>query len=320
MPYNPGVQDNSGQLLAQGLQQGIASLAQGLERNFQERKKKEDEKKAKEAVMQAGKGLFGDAFDLKDAPQDQWGKIIQLNQHIQQEPMRQLQMENAALRNKIDVGQINAMAQAAAQQQRNQAALSSAFNPTADTAAAIQGGAGFENLPRAGATDPMSAVMRAGRGGADAATLAHLAAMSENLAQSQQRMTPRPERMPVAMTVGDQSGVWDGANWKPNAAPKAAPIDRSLTAELMKLDAAAKQAEATGDLALAATLRQAMQSQAKRGGGTEDLIAGIAALAGGKAAAPAAATTSTPAVTKGTRARQGGKVYEFDGKNWNEVK
>lgn len=191
MPYAPGVTDISGQLFAQGLQQGISSLAQGLERNFQERKKKEEEKRAKEAVMQAGKGLFGDAFDLKDAPQDQWGKIIQLNQHKQQLPMLALQQENQRLRNQIDLGQINAMAQTAAQQQRNAAALAQAFNPTADTAAAIQGGAGFENLPTAPASDPMSAVMRAGKGGADAATLAHLAAMAENLAQSQQRLMPK---------------------------------------------------------------------------------------------------------------------------------
>lgn len=222
MPYAPGVSDISGQLFAQGLQQGIASLAQGLERNFQERKKKEEEKRAKEAVMQAGKGLFGDAFDLKDAPQDQWGQIIQLNQHKQQLPMLALQQENAALRNKIDVGQINAMAQAAAQQQRNQAALSSAFNPTADTASAIQGGAGFESLPTAPATDPMAVVMRAGKGGADAATLAHLAAMSENLAQSQQRMTTKAERMPMEMTFGGVPAVVANGNVQfiPNHTPK----------------------------------------------------------------------------------------------------
>lgn len=222
MPYAPGVTDISGQLFAQGLQQGISSLAQGLERNFQERKKKEEEKRAKEAVMQAGKGLFGDAFDLKDAPQDQWGQIIQLNQHKQQLPMLALQQENAKLRNQIDLGQINAMAQTAAQQQRNAAALAQAFNPTADTAAAIQGGAGFENLPTAPASDPMAVVMRAGKGGADAATLAHLAAMSENLAQSQQRMTAKAERMPMEMTFGGVPAVVANGNVQfiPNHAPK----------------------------------------------------------------------------------------------------
>lgn len=335
MPYAPSVNDNSGQILAQGINQGIAQLAQGLERNMAERKKKEEDRKAKEAVTSAGKALYGEAFDLKDAPKEDWGKIIQLSQAKQEEPLRQLQLENAQLRQKIDLAQLDQMSAAVAQQKRNQAALTGAFNPTADTAAAIQGGAGFENLPTAAATDPMSAVMRAGKGGADAQTLAHLANMADNLAQAQQRTAPRPERMPTAMTVGTQSGVWDGANWKPDAAPKAPAADRSLTAELIRLDTSAAEAEAAGNTALAATLREAMKYKANGGGAlsNEGMAKAMADMFGSKttpAAAPSTAAkpagkstsapTPAPAPKKGTRARQNGIIYEFDGKTWVEVK
>lgn len=222
MPYAPTVNDNSGQILAQGINQGISALAQGLERNFQERKRKEEEKKAKEAVMQAGTALFGGNFDLKDAPQETWGQIIQLHQAKQQAPMIQLQQENAKLRNQIDTAQINQMAAALEQQKRNASAVSGAFNPTADTAAAIQGGADFTNLPAAPAGDPMAAVMRAGRAGADATTLAHLANMAENLAQSQQRLTPKAQPMPIETKFGGVPAVVANGNvqFVPNHNPK----------------------------------------------------------------------------------------------------
>lgn len=222
MPYAPTVNDNSGQILGAGINQAVSSLAQGLQRNFEERKKKEEEKKAKEAVMQAGKGLFGDAFDLKDAPQESWGQIIQLSQAKQQEPMRQLAEENAKLRQKVDLAQLEQMAAQVAQQKRNQAALTGAFNPTTDTAAAIQGGAGFESLPAAPSSDPMAAVMSAGRGGADAQTLSQLASMAENLAQSQQRMTPKPQSMPIETKFGGVPAVVANGNvqFVPNQNPK----------------------------------------------------------------------------------------------------
>ena len=133
MPYAPTVNDNSGQILAAGINQGIAQLAQGLERNMAERKKKEEDRKAKEAVTSAGKALYGEAFDLKDAPKEDWGKIIQLSQAKQEEPLRQLQMENAQLRQKIDLAQFEQMGAALQQQQTDRKAIGNAMaSPWAD--------------------------------------------------------------------------------------------------------------------------------------------------------------------------------------------
>ena len=41
MPYNPGVQDRSGELLAQGISQGFSSLTQGVERYYKKKEEKE---------------------------------------------------------------------------------------------------------------------------------------------------------------------------------------------------------------------------------------------------------------------------------------
>jgi hypothetical protein len=104
MPYAPTVNDNSGQILAQGINQGIGSLAEGIQRSIAERKKKEEDRKAKEAVNAAGKGLFGEDFDVKDAKPEQYGQLIQMAQAKRDEPMReaerrfkQAQIDNFAL-------------------------------------------------------------------------------------------------------------------------------------------------------------------------------------------------------------------------------
>ena len=257
MPYAPTVNDNSGQILAQGINQGISALAQGLQRNFEERKKKEEEKKAKEAVMSAGKGLFGDAFDLKDAPQETWGTIIQLSQAKQQEPLRQLAQENAQLRQNIDLAQLEQMSQTMSQQQTDRSAINAAVaSPWADQS---MSGAATRALQR----------------GATPKTAMELAQMGEVLAQTNQRTTPPPSWSPTMVDVGDgRKALMTSPRSAVPVKDAAAPVPRGLTADLMNLDAAAKQAEAAGDTALAATLRQAMQSQANRGGGEKPATTG----------------------------------------------
>lgn len=169
MPYAPTVNDNSGQILAQGINQGIAQLAQGLERNMAERKKKEEDRKAKEAVTSAGKALYGEAFDLKDAPKEDWGKIIQLSQAKQEEPLRQLQLENAKLRQKIELAQLDQMSAAVAQQQTDRRAIGNAMaSPWADQS--------------------MSAAARRALGnGASTKTAMELAQLGEVVAQTKDR-------------------------------------------------------------------------------------------------------------------------------------
>jgi hypothetical protein len=194
MPYAPTVNDNSGQILAQGINQGIAGLADGIQRSIQERKKKEEERRAKEAVNAAGKGLFGEDFDVKDAKPEQYPLIIQFAQQKKEEPMRALALENEGLKQRISQSQLDQYAVAAEQQARNQAALRGAFNPTTGTAQAIQGGADFQNLPGPNAMDAESAMRYMGAQGADAATMQNYSQTVENMAQAKQRSQPKPEK------------------------------------------------------------------------------------------------------------------------------
>ena len=53
MAYNPGVQDRSGELLAQGISQGFSSLTRGIELGVQRRKEKEDEIKTSNAALKS---------------------------------------------------------------------------------------------------------------------------------------------------------------------------------------------------------------------------------------------------------------------------
>jgi len=213
MPYNPGVSDISGQLLAQGIQQGMAGLTNGITEFMRKKEEKDKQEQAFALLRSASDAQIPDDA-LRAGIKGLGGAgAFQVAQHVsQQKRQQELDKQSAALNQAHLAGmnagtqqtlaQINQMAAVAAQQQRNENALSTAFNPTAGTADAIQGGADFSSLPSAPATDPMSVVMRAGKGGADAATLAHLASMSENLAQSQQRLTPKPAWSPSVVDLG----------------------------------------------------------------------------------------------------------------------
>ena len=227
MPYAPTVNDNSGQILAQGINQGIGSLAEGIQRSIAERKKKEEERNAKEAVNAAGKGLFGEDFDVKDAKPDQYGMIIQMAQQKKEEPLRALALENEGLKKRISQSQLDQYAVAAAQQARNQAALRGAFNPTTGTAQAIQGGADFANLPGPNAMDAESAMRYMAREGADMPTLQGYGQTVENLAQAKQRGTPKTQLRPERVDLGGGVvGVWDGNNFSRTNDPKADPNAR----------------------------------------------------------------------------------------------
>lgn len=227
MPYAPTVNDNSGQILAQGINQGIGSLAEGIQRSIAERKKKEEERNAKEAVNAAGKGLFGDDFDVKDAKPDQYGMIIQMAQQKKEEPLRALALENEGLKKRISQSQLDQYAANAAQQARNQAALRGAFNPTTGTAQAIQGGADFQNLPSPTAMDAESAMRYMAREGADMPTLQGYGQTVDNLAQAKQRGTPKTQLRPEVLNLeGGVKGVWDGNNFSRINDPKADPKAR----------------------------------------------------------------------------------------------
>jgi hypothetical protein len=256
MPYAPTVNDNSGQILAQGIGQGVNSLAEGIQRSIAERKKKEEERRAKEAVNAAGKGLFGEDFDVKDAKPEQYGMIINLAQQKKDEPMRALAMENEGLKHQLSLAQINQMAAAAAQQEANRRAVGqAAASPWADQSTG-------------------AIAQRALQGGADAHTADQLAQMGERI----QRGQPKPERRPERVDLGGgEVGVWDGNNFSRTPAPPKA--SKTEADEVIALVNGLKQAEAAGDKAAAAALADALKKRTTQSSEMAQLVAGI--MAGG---------------------------------------
>jgi hypothetical protein len=217
MPYAPTVNDNSGQILAQGINQGVNSLAEGIQRSIQERKKKEEDRKAKEAVNAAGKGLFGEDFDVKDAKPEQYGQLIQMAQAKRDEPMRQLEQ-------KFKQGQIDNFA-LQAQLQQSEAARRQSDDSVFRAVYGGQGSGGpsvgmTENQMgmtgtapvQGGATaaDANDVVSRFARGGGSLAAGRELAAINasnasaaENTAQAAQRARGEQEFMPRVVDMGD---------------------------------------------------------------------------------------------------------------------
>ena len=217
MPYAPTVNDNSGQILAQGINQGIGSLAEGIQRSIAERKKKEEERNAKEAVNAAGKGLFGEDFDVKDAKPDQYGQIIQMAQLKRDEPMRQAeqrfkqaQIDNFALQAQLQQSE-------AARRQSDDAAFravyggQSAGGPSVGMTENQMGMTGTAPV-QGGATaaDANDVVSRFARGGGSLAAGSQLAAINasnasaaENQAQAAQRARGEQEFMPRVVDMGN---------------------------------------------------------------------------------------------------------------------
>ena len=217
MPYAPTVNDNSGQILAQGINQGIGSLAEGIQRSIAERKKTEEERNAKEAVNAAGKGLFGEDFDVKDAKPEQYGQIIQMAQAKRDEPMRQAeqrfkqaQIDNFALQAQLQQSE-------AARRQSDDAAFravyggQSAGGPSVGMTENQMGMTGTAPV-QGGATaaDANDVVSRFARGGGSLAAGSQLAAINasnasaaENQAQAAQRTRGEQEFMPRVVDMGD---------------------------------------------------------------------------------------------------------------------
>lgn len=217
MPYAPTVNDNSGQILAQGINQGIGSLAEGIQRSIQERKKKEEERNAKEAVNAAGKGLFGEDFDVRDAKPEQYGQIIQMAQLKRDEPMRQAeqkfkqaQIDNFALQAELQRSET-------ARRQSDDAAFRAVYGGQGSGGPSVgltenQTGMTGTQPVQGGATaaDANDVVSRFARGGGSLAAGSQLAAINasnasaaENQAQAAQRARGEQEFMPRVVDMGD---------------------------------------------------------------------------------------------------------------------
>lgn len=237
MPYAPTVNDNSGQILAQGINQGIGSLAEGIQRSIQERKKKEEDRKAKEAVNAAGKGLFGEDFDVKDANPKDYGTLIQMAQAKRDEPMRQLeqkfkqgQIDNFALQAQLQQSE-------AARRQTNDAAMRGAYGgqsaggPSVGMTESQMGMTGMAPV-QGGATaaDANDVLAAAARNGASAEGLNQIANMERDragtkLAEAQARkaLQPRDTGVSYLNPPADAKMMVDANGNIHNVAPKADP-------------------------------------------------------------------------------------------------
>lgn len=232
MPYAPTVNDNSGQILAQGINQGVGSLFGGIKEAMQKReeKRKQDEAFAFLRALPDTQGV--DDKSLKAGINSMgagaaWQVTQQMAEQKRGEEKRALDMKVQQTAHQLSQQHLAALGEQAAQQQRNQAALRGAFNPTTGTAQAIQGGADFANLPGPNAMDAESAMRYMAREGADMPTLQGYAQTADNLAQAKQRGTPKTQLRPERVDLGEGVvGVWDGNNFSRTNDPKADPNAR----------------------------------------------------------------------------------------------
>lgn len=232
MSYAPTVNDNSGQILAQGINQGVGALFGGIKEAMQKReeKRKQDEAFAFLRALPDTQGV--DDKSLKAGINSMgagaaWQVTQQMAEQKRGEQKRALDMEIQKTAHQLSQQQLAALGEQAAQQQRNQAALRGAFNPTTGTAQAIQGGADFQNLPSPTAMDAESAMRYMAREGADMPTLQGYGQTVDNLAQAKQRGTPKTQLRPEVLNLeGGVKGVWDGNNFSRINDPKADPKAR----------------------------------------------------------------------------------------------
>lgn len=120
MAYAPGVQNISGQLLGQGIQQGLASLAQAILGRAEERRQKEQMAEAVKTLQPLMEKLApGSGVNLsKDTPKEAIPQVIQLAGEVgrmqREAPLKSLQVENEKLRQRISQQELDQAADNAA--------------------------------------------------------------------------------------------------------------------------------------------------------------------------------------------------------------
>lgn len=200
MPYNPGVSDQSGQILAGGINNTLAIYAQDMLRMQENEQKRRAAAgqiqgllaadpslagKADSALVQklgAGKANLADTMQLLGTLSAvKSSENEQLNAKLNQAKMDQIGRQNQMLQQ-----QILAMQQQQAAASRNTAAVGTALNgPYAQPAA----------------DDPAAVIQRAAANGADVETLERLARTAETVSQARQRGAPQGMVFPNRATL-----------------------------------------------------------------------------------------------------------------------
>jgi len=292
MPYAPTVNDNSGQILAQGINQGVNNLAEGIQRSIAERKKKEEDRKAKEAVNAAGKGLFGEDFDVKDANPKDYGTLIQMWQERANKPLKDAQLLAAQTQQQNQALQMRNSQLEVERQQRDDAALQAAL-------AGIDASGGQSSGPSVGLTENQTGMtgtqpVRGGATAADAADVftiaagkgasgaalgnlatidARRAAATENRAQAAQRGMPKPSEQWATSPDGTPYVRTGAGNIQ--FQPTAPKLSKTEADEVIALVNALKQAQTSGDTPAAAALADAIKKRTTASSEMAQLVAAI---------------------------------------------
>jgi hypothetical protein len=147
MAYNPGIQPIGGQLIGQGIAQGLGGLAQGIMQRAAKRREKE-QPLLDQMAPEAGVRLD------KDLPKEAIPQVIQIAGHIEQQkreaPLQELRIENEKLRQRISQGELDSAAAHAAALQAAAPALQAGDARGAFAAYTAKGGSDPRTLAELG--------------------------------------------------------------------------------------------------------------------------------------------------------------------------
>jgi hypothetical protein len=236
MPYNPGISDQSGQFLGQGILGAFNNFSRGMERYQQrqeENKQLESENKALELLTKTTAGKVGlppemvDQLTVGNPDESPRAKNARLKTtltgvlsqaQLEEEQMKrrrmQAQMEEDQMKRRVMQAQMDQIAAAQTRDQRNLAAAQGAVAPQMALPSPAAVGAAFNG----GAPVPQAA-MQVPEG--DEAVRRYIAAGGNDPTQARMLMdAAKPQKTArelQTITVKDEAGnpvsfVWDGAS------------------------------------------------------------------------------------------------------------
>lgn len=192
MPYAPGIQHRAGEFIAAGLDQGIGAIAGAIMERAQRRRQKEEWAKAAANLqplidqLAPGAGIRLD----KDTPKEMVPQLIQiagqLARDAREKPLRDLQVENEKLRQRISQQELDAAA-------KNAEALVAAapfLAPSVAFPEALRADAPGKPAPMRPADYPRAMATYLGRGGTDPRVLAQIGELAHESLRASTRTPP----------------------------------------------------------------------------------------------------------------------------------
>jgi hypothetical protein len=293
MPYNPGVQDISGQLYGQGIERAAQGFTKGVQEYWRKKEEKERENEfvgwMKGNAQKMGLPITGD--DAEDDKMIRAGykavgpqQMMAFTQYLQEKEAREQEAQAREEMRQAQIAQMSAHTDQVrammAERETEGSAVRAAFDPSAGTAQQIMQGRSFEQLEPTGEVDRGEAYMRAGgRDPQMAKALMRERAWEPRKIQlddedavimtSPHSAVPAPSSRPKKLKSAEPEKSADGKfyrsgpedDWKP--VPSERDDDRPLTVNefLMSPTLSTKYGDDYG------RYREAFAAAAKRGGG-----------------------------------------------------